>query len=98
MTVPVFLTAEAEADLEEAAIWYEQRANGLGIDLIARVRQSIMAIGTAPDSFQEVQVGIRRAQVKRFPYGLFFRRQGGIVEVIGILHHRRSPTAWKRRV
>jgi plasmid stabilization system protein ParE len=97
VSLPVLLTAEAEADLEEAAQWYEQGSAGLGVDLVARVRQTLASIGSMPEAFLEVQTGIRRAQVQRFPYGVFYRRNGDVVEVIAVIHNRRSPTAWQRR-
>ena len=41
MSVSVVLTAEAEGDLDEAAQQYEQRAAGLGVDFVARVRDMV---------------------------------------------------------
>jgi hypothetical protein len=53
MNMPVVLNAEAEADLDEAAQWYEKRLPGLGVDLVTRVRETLTRI----------------ASVHRFPYG-----------------------------
>jgi hypothetical protein len=36
--------------------------------------------------------------VKRFPYGVFYRVCNARVEVVGVLHGRREPTIWQRRV
>jgi toxin ParE1/3/4 len=98
MSVAVVLNAEAEADLEEAALWYEDRSAGLGVRLVSRVHEALARIGENPDLYPEVHAGIRRAPVRRFPYGVFYRRREDRVEVVGVFHDRRNPSAWKRRV
>ena len=44
MSVTVVVTAEAEADIDEAAQQYEQRSAGLGVDFVARVRDALAAV------------------------------------------------------
>ncbi len=98
MSVPVVLTAEAEADLDGAAQWYEQRSTGLGAQLVARVRDTLARVEFNPDLYPEVHNGIRWAPVRRFPYGVFYRRRRGRVEVIAVFHDRRDPSVWQSRV
>jgi plasmid stabilization system protein ParE len=97
MSLPVILTAEAEAELDEAAQWYEQRSAGLGVDLVARVRDTLSQIGDTPELYPEVHNDIRRAAVRRFPYGVFYRRTTDRVEVIAVFHDRRDPSIWQSR-
>ena len=97
MSLLVVLTAEAEADLDEAAQWYEQWSAGLGVELVARVRDTLARIGDNPDLYPDVHNGIRRAPGRRFPYGVFYRRQSGRVEVIAVFHDRRDPSIWRSR-
>jgi len=73
MSLPTALTAEAEADLEEAAGWYERRRAGLGRDLVARVHEMLARVADFPDLYPEVHTGVRRAPLRRFPYGIFYR-------------------------
>ena len=98
MTLPVFLTAEAEADLDEAAKWYEARCQGLGIEFVAEVRSAINFIATNSGIYAEIHAGLRRAPVKRFPYGIFYYERDGRLNIAGVLHDRRNPTIWKSRV
>ena len=98
MSLPVVLTAEAEADLDDAVQWYERRSAGLGVDLVAKVRQTLARVGGNPDLYPEVESGVRRAPVRRFPYGVLYRRRGGRVEVIAVFHDRRDPAVWQGRV
>jgi plasmid stabilization system protein ParE len=67
VSVLVILTAEAEADLDDAAQWYERRSAGLGVDLVARVRDTLSRIGDTPELYPEVHKDVRRAPVRRFP-------------------------------
>jgi plasmid stabilization system protein ParE len=98
MTLPAALSPEAEADLDEAAAWYERQSAGLGVELVSEVRNALTRIGDQPEAYPELRTGVRRAQVRRFSYGIFYRVRANHVEVIGIFHDRRSPRVWQRRV
>ncbi|SRR6266478_6431746 len=97
MSLPVVLTIEAETDLDQASQWYEQRSAGLGVDLLAKVRDTFTRIGDNPELYPEVHHRIRRAPVRRFPYGVFYRPTENRVEVIGVFHDRRDPEVWRGR-
>src|SRR5262245_12482106 len=97
MSLTVALTAEAEADLDEAAQWYEERSAGLGEDFVSQVRTTLELIGDNPELYGEVHPGIRRARVKRFPYGVFYRLRENRVEVVAVFHDHRDPSAWQSR-
>jgi plasmid stabilization system protein ParE len=97
MSLPV-LTPDAEADIEEAALWYERRAAGLGVDFVARVRDAVSRIAAHPELYPSVHNVVRRARLKRFPYGVFYRIQADRIEVIAVLHDRRNPTVWQQRI
>jgi plasmid stabilization system protein ParE len=41
---------------------------------------------------------IRRALLSRFPFGIFYRLEGGaVVVVLAILHGSRRPRSWGER-
>jgi toxin ParE1/3/4 len=95
--MPVILSPAADDDLDEAVLWYEQRRSGLGTKLIARLDEVLARIGDNPDLYPEVHSGIRRAPIRRFPYGAFYRRRTNYVQVIAIVHDRRDPPVWEAR-
>jgi plasmid stabilization system protein ParE len=97
MTLPAVLSPEAEADLDDAAAWHERRSNGLGAQLVSEVRSALERVVDQPLGYPELRPGVRRAQVRRFSYGIFYRVRAGRVEVIGIFHDRRSPRVWQSR-
>jgi plasmid stabilization system protein ParE len=97
MRLPVVLSIEAEADLDQAAQWYEQRSARLGADLVTKVHDILVRIGDNPELYPKVHHDIRRALVRRFPYGVFYRVSVSGVEVVGIFHDRRDPSTWQDR-
>ncbi len=65
---------------------------------------SSMLVGVAlahiednPQQFPVVHRDKRRALLKRFPYGLYFRIESTSAVVVGCFHGHRNPTAWKSR-
>ena len=96
MSLPVVLSAEAEADFDTAADWYEQQA-GLGAKFTLQVRQTLVRIGQMPELHAILHRDIRRAKVQKFPYNAYYRVRADRVEVIAMLHGRRDPSVWKNR-
>jgi hypothetical protein len=84
-------------DLLESAEWYELERQGLGVELLVEVDAVIDQIKDAPARFPRVEGELRRAQVHRFPFGIFFRVDGNRVVVFAILHLSRDTSEWKRR-
>jgi plasmid stabilization system protein ParE len=69
---PVSLRADAESDLTEAALWYEDRSPGLGAELIRCVEEAIDRVRRHPRSFAADEEGVRCVPVRRFPYCLLY--------------------------
>jgi toxin ParE1/3/4 len=44
-----------------------------------------------------VRPRIRRALLKRFPYGVFYTEFPDRIQVIAIIHSRKHPARWPRR-
>ncbi len=91
------IRAEAEADLADARSWYEQRENGLGDKFLERVEESLEQIDRLPESHRIVYRSIRRAQVRRFPFLVYYSIVAGGVVVLGIVHSHRDPKVWQSR-
>jgi plasmid stabilization system protein ParE len=96
MSLPVVLSAEAEADFDAAADWYEEQA-GLGTKFTLQIRQVLLSVGQMPELHAVLHRDVRRAKVKRFPYNIYYRVRADRVEVIAVLHGRRDPSIWKNR-
>jgi hypothetical protein len=74
VTRRLVLRLDAQLDLEEALEWYQQKRDGLGKDFIARVGEVMEKLRQEPDLGIVVWRQLRRANVKRFPYGGFLSR------------------------
>ncbi|MGQ9865867.1 MAG: type II toxin-antitoxin system RelE/ParE family toxin [Pseudanabaenaceae cyanobacterium] len=85
-----------ELDVEGAFAWYENQRLGLGQELPTELRATYDRIVAGPHRYPVLRAEIRRALLKRFPYGVDFALQDGIV-VVAVLHAGRDPAAWQRR-
>jgi toxin ParE1/3/4 len=80
-----------------AARFYNQRVPGLGADFLGEVNQGVMIILEKPNRWRQIEAGIRRYSIKRFPYTLFYRIELDKVRILAVKHHRRHPDYWKHR-
>jgi len=97
MTLPVVWLPEADADLKEARAWYDNVRLELGERFAYAVEATVEAISEGPLQFPVVYRKLRRAGVRRFPYGIFFEVQESRVVVTACFHGRRDPRRWKVR-
>jgi plasmid stabilization system protein ParE len=97
------LHPEAEVDVAEAAVWYEQCQKGLGSDFLAELERSFTMILEAPTTWSpwpglEPNLGIRRFLLARFPYGIAYELAGEDIIVFAVAHLARRPGFWKSRM
>ena len=93
----VIYHSEAEAELIEAAEFYESRLRGLGVDFLTTVDSAVSVIQTHPERFPVVEGDIRRCRLSRFPYCIYYRREDESVRILVVKHHSRHPNYWKGR-
>ena len=93
----VIVSPEAEADLTQAYQWYDEQVEGLGSEFLLCVEACIQSIARSPKIYQKVHKNIRRALVRRFPYGIFFIKQADHIRVVAVFHAHRDPTIWRNR-
>jgi plasmid stabilization system protein ParE len=92
------LTPEAEVDLAEAIAYYETQLSGLGDEFVAAVEQQLERIVENPALYQVLHRGVRRAVMRRFPYGIFYWVEEQAVVVFAVEHLARDAEHWKRRL
>jgi toxin ParE1/3/4 len=99
VTREVHFEAEAQVELEEAMLWYEQRGDDLGDALLEAVDATLLKVVEMPFSFPDVTgaPGVQRALVAGFPYGLVFVTSDDRVTVLAVAHAKRRPLYWRRR-
>lgn len=87
----------AEEDALKAAVWYNNKSEGLGNEFLLALDAKINEIQRNPNHFQVVYKNIRRALTNRFPFGIFFIVENDTIYILAILHTSRNPKIWKDR-
>jgi len=90
------LKPAAQSDLAAAHAWYEEQSPGLGDQLAHDLDAVLERITEHPEAHAEVDGGIRRALLRRFPYGVFYLVEVSEIVVLGVMHSARDPEAWPR--
>ncbi|MFT3907414.1 MAG: hypothetical protein QM718_14050 [Steroidobacteraceae bacterium] len=89
--------ADAEADLAQAYMWYEEQRRGLGREFLEEASRCLQSIEQRPLSFARVDDLVRRAILHRFPYVLLFAVSDEHISVIAAFHMARHPDALSLR-
>ena len=97
MTPRFVVRSQAEADIAEAFRWYEQRSAGLGTEFLRAVDVTFATIARTPHLFPKLHQDVRRARLRRFPYGVFFIERSGAISVLAVMHAHRDPRRWLAR-
>ena len=90
---------EAYLDILEAIEWYEKRREGLGDEFFIAIENEKHFIETNPYHYEDKYKGIRKAITKRFPFIIYYRIESrNTVLVYAVLHMKRSPMMWEKRI
>jgi len=90
-------TPDPRDDLADAVDFYESRRQGLGAEFALDVGVGLAQVLDAPKRWPEVEPGIRKYRIDRFPFGISYRLpHPRIVEVIAVFDLRREPGTWRR--
>lgn len=89
---------EAEADIAEAALWYERQRAGLGREFIGEVDACFELIARQPEVFPIVYRGGRLGLLRKYPYLVVYRIFPEFISVVAVMHGRRNPRRWKSRI
>lgn len=84
-------------DIAEAASQYEQERPGLGERFVADLDETLAGLAMAPLLFPRVDDEVRRCGFRHFPYAIYYLPEEPCV-VVAVLHRRRDPMVWKRRL
>lgn len=86
-----------EADVQDALEWYETQLPGLGEDFLLSVDAVINGIARNPLLHAVLYKNVRKANIKRFPFGVFYAMEKNLITIIAVVHLARHPKTWKAR-
>jgi len=91
------LRAQARDEFLEAVDWYLNRSVGTAERFIDGVEAALSSVQENPLKYQVFHRRVRRAFVRDFPYGVFFRVSDETILVIAIAHLARNSKTWMAR-
>ena len=97
MNYRIVVRKQAEADMAAAANWYNQQNPGLGTEYLRAVDVCIASISRNPDMHATVYRTVKRALLRRFPYGIFYVMTNESIVIIACLHGKQNPNRIKSR-
>lgn len=98
MTYRLELLPGAMLDIEEAFLWYQAISPQLRDRFHAQLDISLKEVHSNPLAFHLLNIKARCKKLKRFPYMVIFAIQKDLISVIAIIHEKRNPKIWKRRI
>ncbi|MDO8890460.1 MAG: type II toxin-antitoxin system RelE/ParE family toxin [Sulfurimicrobium sp.] len=88
---------EAEDEFFAAIEYYESVETGLGSDFSLEVLKTIQNAVDFPMAWPVLVDDIHRCLTNRFPYGVLYRLEGELIQVLAVMHLRREPGYWQER-
>ena len=93
---------EASSEVEQAALWYQQQRPGLGDEFLEAIDDALEFISRFPQAGAPVpdvplDLPVRRAPVRRFPFQVVYLERRTTIRVLAFAHDRRSPGYWHSR-
>jgi toxin ParE1/3/4 len=89
---------EAEAELIEAAEFYEWRSAKLGEHFLREFDAAIAEVQTHPLLWAAVEGDLRCYTIRRFPFSPYYRVLEDELRVLVVMHHSRHPDYWRHRL
>lgn len=96
-TYHLLIRPEAEADLEGAYRWYEDKSEGLGTEFLRSVDAALISVLKMPEAYKKILKNIRRVLIRRFPYCIFYFIDNSTIVILAVLHAHRDPNLIKTR-
>jgi plasmid stabilization system protein ParE len=96
--VRVILHPEAEAEILGAQRYYSEVRPALGRRFYDELSGLLLRVAERPLAFKQFAPPARRAFARHFPYAVVYVPRGEAVWIIAVMHVRRKPGYWKRRL
>jgi len=89
--------ADALAELQSAAEYYESCQSELGIRFLDVVVDTLERIARDPQAWPPADEDVRRCITRVFPYGVYYTIEREFILILAVAHLSREPGYWKSR-
>ena len=88
----------AVQELIDAAVYYEEENQGLGLEYLSEVERAANLLIRYPNSGSVIRGFVRRLILPRFPYSFLYRVvDEELIRILAVAHHKRKPRYWVDR-
>jgi toxin ParE1/3/4 len=98
MSLRVRIHEAAEAEIKEAADFYDIESQGLGDEFGDEIDRIIERIATHPQAAPISRGSLRSIVLARFPYSLVYHIGENDIVVLAAAHQSRRPFYWTSRL
>jgi toxin ParE1/3/4 len=95
--IPVRFHPDADAEMVEAALFYEAQQQDLGKRFLSVVQDSLTHIQINPTLYPVIHLDVRRCITRTFPFNVLFRITSQQIVIVAVMHQRKHPDYWKKR-
>lgn len=92
-----FLTF-AQEEIDHTYLWFEERSAGKGVEFLDELDRAVRLVLAYPFASPEIEPGIRRCLLARFPYAVLYGVEGNTIVVVAVSHSHRHPDYWIGRL
>jgi hypothetical protein len=94
----VLFLKPAQFEVDDTVAWYNTQSHGLGMQFLDDIDRTIRRIVAYPLSSVEIEQGLRRCLLSRFPYGIIYGVDSETIIVVAVAHLHREPRYWIDRI
>ena len=85
---------EASNEFLDSVEWYEARSVVLGLRFTDEIDSTIERIRLNPELYSSIVDDIKRIQVNKFPFSIFYKIEDDTLVILRIFHNKKKPIAW----
>jgi plasmid stabilization system protein ParE len=87
----------AQKELDDAVDYYNYEPPGLGDVFLTEVLKTLERIAEFPEAWHPCSKRTRRAQTRRFPYGVIYQVRELEILIVAVANLHREPDYWVNR-
>ena len=91
MSYTIVFDSKIEADLRKGLDLYDRQVPGLGFEFLLSVEAALFKIQREPLFFPKVYKNKRKANLKRFPFGVFYIVSRGTIFILAVITLTSDP-------